>query len=214
MTRGQQRGAFLVFLLATGGVAEYFGSQGWTVNSLPAQYVGYALTAVAVLGLAGVNIWRGGPLDRRFDPQATVVEENGVLFSPGDDANPYAPPRVLGQGLRSIRIVSVPPGEAPEHIRRSWVGLTLPLVLGRAGPQTVAASGVLSGPKSFAGAVLHALAGKLEQRVGYVVDANTAIAILAEHSPEAARWWRENVPRALRPGRKFIFAAQACREES
>jgi hypothetical protein len=214
MTRGQQRGVCLAFLFAVGGVAEYFGYEGWRVNSVPAHYLGYAFTAFAVLGLLGVNIWRGGPLDRRFEPPAPEIEADGAVFSPGDDANPYAPPRASGPGLRSIRIVSVPPGEAPEHVRRSWVGLVLPLAQGRAGRQIVAGVGVLSGPKSFAGSVLHALAGKLEQKVGYVVDASTAVAILAERSPEAARWWRENAPHAVRRGRKFLFAAQACREES
>jgi hypothetical protein len=29
--------------------------------------------------------------------------------------------------MKRVRIVQIPSGEAPEHIRKAWVGLTLPL---------------------------------------------------------------------------------------
>jgi hypothetical protein len=35
---------------------------------VPAEYAGYFLFAVALAGLAGVNIWHRGPLDPRDDP--------------------------------------------------------------------------------------------------------------------------------------------------
>ena len=31
-----------------------------------------------------------------------------------------------------IRIISTPPGEAPEHVRAAWIGLTLPAAVSRA----------------------------------------------------------------------------------
>lgn len=34
----------------------------------PAQYVGYAIGGLGVLGHCGVNIWHGGPIDPRNDP--------------------------------------------------------------------------------------------------------------------------------------------------
>ena len=40
-----------------------------TVNGLPVQYTGYFCLGLALLGLLGVNVWRGGPLDRRHDAE-------------------------------------------------------------------------------------------------------------------------------------------------
>lgn len=58
-------------LAAVVGVAAgllYAGNQGLEVETLPAQYLGYFLFAFAALGVVGVNIWYGGPLDPRMDP--------------------------------------------------------------------------------------------------------------------------------------------------
>jgi hypothetical protein len=43
-----------------------------------------------------------------------------------------------------IRIISIPPGEAPDHIRAAWVGLELPLATTRDQGQELTAMGVLS----------------------------------------------------------------------
>jgi hypothetical protein len=63
MTRRHKRAGALVFLFAASGLFIYFGLRGWTLSSLPADYVGYLLAFFGVLGLCGVNIWYGGPLD-------------------------------------------------------------------------------------------------------------------------------------------------------
>jgi hypothetical protein len=34
---------------------------------IPVSYLGYFLIILGVLGLLGVNVWIGGPLDKRFD---------------------------------------------------------------------------------------------------------------------------------------------------
>jgi hypothetical protein len=41
---------------------------GWLINGVPARWVGYLFIAIGVLSLFGFNIFRGGPLDKRFDP--------------------------------------------------------------------------------------------------------------------------------------------------
>lgn len=68
MTRRRQRVLALGFLFALAGGLVYFGFQGLTLDFVPAQYIGYAIGAFGVVGLFGLNIWAGGPLDPRNDP--------------------------------------------------------------------------------------------------------------------------------------------------
>jgi hypothetical protein len=111
-----------------------------------------------------------------------------------------------GQGLfggggscaKEIRIVAIPPGEAPEEVRRAWVGLVLPLAKQTRGPLLARGFGVLS--------------GRGQPTYGYAVPAARAVEILSQHAPEAAAWWTQNVPHNLRPGRVFLFHAEVCQE--
>jgi len=48
---------------------------------------------------------------------------------------------------------------------------------------------------------------------GYVVNAKTAVDLLAEKDPGAAEWWRQNTPRLLDGRRYFIFDEEACEAE-
>jgi hypothetical protein len=109
-----------------------------------------------------------------------------------------------------IRIVAVPPGEAPEEVRRAWVGLVLPLAAGEFVPRRVRGAGVLTGPRSVLGWLLARLTGRSRYFYGYVVHAAQAVALLSEQAPGAAQWWRECAPHACRPGRCFLFAAEVC----
>jgi hypothetical protein len=111
-----------------------------------------------------------------------------------------------------IRVIATPPGEAPEEVRRAWIGLTLPLAVGETGPRLVRGWGVLSGPRTFLGSLLAQLASLNRQEYGYVVDAAQALALLAECAPWAAQWWRECAPHSVAPGRRFIFVAEVCAE--
>ena len=97
-----------------------------------------------------------------------------------------------------IRIRDVPPGEAPEKIRRAWVGLTLPLAPGKQ-PQLISAEGTMT--KSRVGACR-----------GYMVDGATALAILEKHAPEAAVWWRENARHVGQSGYKLDLSRRVVRE--
>jgi hypothetical protein len=69
MSRRGYRAFSLVFLFGLAGFLIYLGFDGWVINrSLPAQYIGYLIAVCGVLGMCGVNIWSGGPLDPRKDP--------------------------------------------------------------------------------------------------------------------------------------------------
>ncbi len=95
-----------------------------------------------------------------------------------------------------IHITSIPPGEAPENIRAAWVGLILPLA--DPGPETTGTESVLS--------------RKTDTENGFAVNAVQAIEILESHSPDAARWWRENASSCIQPGQQLVFSTESCQE--
>src|SRR5258708_30648821 len=113
--------------------------------------------------------------------------------------------------MPTIRIISTPKGEAPLNVREAWIGLELPLAPGNRGAggyyQT---QGVLTGPKTFIGALIHLVLGRYSISQGYAVDGSVALEILSATQPEAAQWWREHATRSVAPGKKLVFDAMAC----
>ena len=91
-------------------------------------------------------------------------------------------PRTLDPHMASIRIVDVPPGEAPAAIRQAWVGLELPLLRKR--PGRYLAAGVLSGPRSIGQRLIYLLAFRYRIHSGYIVP--TLPAIMGSHSTPVA----------------------------
>ena len=120
----------------------------------------------------------------------------------GDDSGPP----------RMIRIIAVPPGDAPLEVRKAWVGLELPLAPGEKGARVARTHGVLAEPKTVAEQVFSHQLPEATEKVGYAVEAAKAIEILARHAPDAAFWWKRNAPRAIKPGRRFQFAPGVCEE--
>jgi hypothetical protein len=112
---------------------------------------------------------------------------------------------LTGQGVfrkpGGVRILATPPGEAPEHIRKAWVGLVLPLA--EPGLRIAQTRGVLSSRR---------LEEPSKVKQGYVVDARGALAVLAESDPAAAAWWEENVPSCRKAGSKLMFEAEVCEQ--
>ena len=88
------------------------------------------------------------------------------------------------------------------------MGLVLPLLYER--PRHFLGSGVLSGPRSGFETLIHLVTFRLKVQVGFVVDSLAAVEILEKSNADAARWWRENVPRAMQPRHKFLFAPECC----
>ena len=114
---------------------------------------------------------------------------------------------------KKIRIIAVPPGEAPEHIRQAWVGVVIPLP-----PppfdclRCLSTAGVLSGPKTPLGQISALLRGKSTKRYGYAVEALTAVSALAEKNPEAAEWWRKNTQHLMEKGKMLVFPVDVCED--
>jgi hypothetical protein len=110
---------------------------------------------------------------------------------------------------RKIRIIAAPIGEAPDWVREAWVGLVLP-VAGNPQPRYFYGFGVRTGPVSLLGNLWGLLLGKAQRYFGYPVYAGPAVELLEASNPDAAMWWRDNVPHMLRRGRLFLFNADAC----
>jgi hypothetical protein len=96
-----------------------------------------------------------------------------------------------------VRVTASPPGEAPDWVRASWVGLELPLIAGQVRPLQGPAYQVLS--RSF-----------VLVPDGYAVDGKTAVQILESANLEAGQWWRTNSPDVLAPGYQMVFPAHVC----
>src|SRR5512143_3776719 len=112
-----------------------------------------------------------------------------------------------------IRIVSRPPGEAPEEVREAWIGLELPVEDRRTGPRLfLVTSGVLSGPRVWWQELLSLVLGKFTRQSGYTVNALAAVNILATKDATAAAWWRSNCGYLLDGKHKFVFATEVCEE--
>ncbi len=110
-----------------------------------------------------------------------------------------------------IKIVSVPPGEAPENVRADWVGITLPVK--RCNATDVRTLGVMSGPKNNVVAFFVTLFGGGQRERGYLVDAATAVDRLERHAPDAAAWWRKETPHLLRLGMMLLFHECVCERQ-
>lgn len=115
--------------------------------------------------------------------------------------------------VTKISIVRLPTGEAPLWVREAWIGVELPIAR-KSNFGTFATVGVLSGPKSWGALLWHTLLGRSPRLTGYPVVACVAVDLLAESNPDAADWWRTNAGHLLRPGRRFVFNADACRPGS
>ncbi len=113
----------------------------------------------------------------------------------------------LLSGSRFLRIVALPPGEAPEAIRNAWIGVEIPVTLSQARETRIVGFGVLSAPETFVKALWAVLRGKATvYRRGYWVGVTAAIDALEQTSPDAARWWRENAPLL----NSLAFPADVC----
>jgi hypothetical protein len=107
-----------------------------------------------------------------------------------------------------VKIVDVPPGEAPEWVRREWVGLVLPVLAGAEGPQRLTSYGVLSGPRTMLGRLWQRLTGRAITRPQFLVAVVDAIDVLGASSPDAADWWWDNAQHML--DECFGFDADVC----
>ena len=71
MSSQHLRAFSLVALFAASAVTIAAGLNGWVLlkgaAEIPMHFLGFALGGAALLGICGVNIWIGGPLDPQKD---------------------------------------------------------------------------------------------------------------------------------------------------
>lgn len=119
--------------------------------------------------------------------------------------------------MRYIRIIAIPPGEAPERIRSAWIGVVLPLADTK-GPQPGIwiTRGVLGKDRGLLARIKRLVGIPMVEQpsVAYAVDVLAAIESLRAHSPSAAEWWERHTPHLLVPGRRFCFSVACCEEAS
>ena len=96
--------------------------------------------------------------------------------------------------MASIKIVSIPPGQAPESVRKEWIGVVIPLLPEQ--EDDVIGCGVLDGVPSN------------ENRGGYQVSARVAVDEVKKKAPEAGQWWEENLDGL--DDMNFVFAKSVC----
>jgi len=96
--------------------------------------------------------------------------------------------------VATITIIAVPPGEAPEWVRREWVGMILSVMEARDLPPTGEEVGVLGGPPTNPG--------------GYPVETTVAIKELEKKSPKAAEWWKSHLDIPRMPA--LVFQKDVC----
>jgi hypothetical protein len=120
------------------------------------------------------------------DPGRSGTARSGSRSIPSADAGRVS--------IARVRIVAIPPGEAPERIREAWTGLELPITEGRSTGEGV---GVISGRPC------HGVDG-------YAVNGAVAVRLLAVRAPAAAAWWRNHAPHVLTNGYQFVFPAEVC----
>jgi hypothetical protein len=111
----------------------------------------------------------------------------------------------------NIKIVQRPIGEAPEWVRDAWIGVSIPTASEH--HRDWRGIGVLTGPHHWLAQIGALVCGKTFTVEGYAVNAKIAVDLLADHSPEAAAWWREHAPRMLDGRRNFVFDSPACERE-
>jgi len=145
--------------------------------------------------------WQGGP-----DRPAAAADATGYVIGFVVVAGLVAfcifvvmAARAKARSAGRILVTAVPPGEAPEEVRRAWVGLELPLARGEKGARSAETVGVVSEQAE-------------EPSRGFAVEGAQAVAILAAQRPDAAAWWRANAPQVAAPGYQLVFDSTVCEQ--
>ena len=99
-----------------------------------------------------------------------------------------------GKHLQYIRILHTPStGPAPDEVRRHWAGLVLPL-----------SDLVDTQPKQLTNHPDD------PTKIGFWVEARTALHLLAQTAPDAAQWWQNHAPALMQAGQHLVFACADC----
>lgn len=108
-----------------------------------------------------------------------------------------------------IMITSTPPGDSPDWVRDTWVGMTLRTV--KDDPVTVPTMAAGRQRGSRFGQFVQVALGKAKMRTGYLVNARDAVGLMALENEDAALWCIENTPMVLDPSQVILFDSACCR---
>lgn len=112
--------------------------------------------------------------------------------------------------MSSIRITSIPDGQAPLWVRKEWVGVEMSIIAEESGDVATRPTSGLAHAISRPGSRLVGVLGGRASEAnvdGYAVSVDTALRELARKSQSAANWFREN----LSPGMTiFRFGEKFC----
>ena len=108
-----------------------------------------------------------------------------------------------------VEIIAAPAGGSPPWVRKSWIGLTLPLA--QANVVELETADMLAAPKNRFGWFVRRLLRRLQLTRGYLINASQAVEILDTANPEAAAWWRENLSHLLDGKHNVVFHEWACK---
>ncbi len=116
--------------------------------------------------------------------------------------------------MDSVTIVQMPTGPAPLWVREAWIGLTLPTATTSGGPEGhwMRPDRDILEPDQSAITIPYRPVRLTAQ--GFSVPIVEALDILERASPEAAAWWRAEVPGLIEAKEMFVFDAPACRLNS
>ena len=90
---------FISVWAIVGGIVFIVFGRNWLVNGLPVHWIGYVIGLLGILGLAGVNVFRGGPLDSRLD-KATLSAPKPAPVQPTYTSPPSRTDRIKCQRLK------------------------------------------------------------------------------------------------------------------
>ncbi len=123
------------------------------------------------------------------DHRAWPVTASATVWPP--------PPGLPAPQTVRIRVLKMLDGEAPDEVRRAWIGLILAALNGPDGPvHQVGTKGVTSGEAQGI-------------KAAYLVPTAAALTVLSQANPAAARWWQDNISYAA-SDRPLVFPAEAC----
>ena len=100
--------------------------------------------------------------------------------------------------MRRIKITGLPGGQAPEVIRRAWIGVEIPVDESEEQPCTQDTGGILVRGEQ-----------PVPKRV-YTVFALDAFKALKKHNNGASLWWAASAPQWFREGMHLLFDESAC----
>ncbi len=101
----------------------------------------------------------------------------------------------IGGNMPRIRIIAIPPDQAPEDIRKGWIGCEF---------------SAESPDEPFPGARCGIREGSPQNVRGYIVNATTAFDELRRHSKHSYDWWEINGFVMFFAGKSLVFPEDVC----